>query len=115
MVDQVLELPADNEQADVERTVTSRPGTLSAIVAACFLMVGVWSGIDARPAGADTQADPMSTPPTVEEAAAQDEGLQALAWENLMTILSLEANELGRAKWDSINAARRAARFDANR
>ncbi len=116
MVDQVLELPTDNEQADVERTATSRPGTLSAIVAACFLMVGVWSGIDAGPAGADTQADPLPTlQEAAQEAAAQDEGLQALAWENLMTILSLEANELGRAKWDSINAARRAASFDANR
>ena len=115
MVDQVLELPTDNEQADVEHTATSRPEALGAIVAACFLMVGVWSGIDARTSGADTQADPMPTPPPVEEAAARDEGLQALVWENLMTILSLEANQLGRAKWDSINAARRAASFDANR
>ena len=57
----------------------------------------------------------MPTPPPVEEAAARDEGLQALVWENLMTILSLEANQLGRAKWDSINQARRAASFDANR
>ena len=112
MVDQVLELPTDNEQADMERTATSRSGTLSAIVAVCFLMAGVWSGIDARPAGADTQAGPL---PTLQEAAEQDEGIQALAWESLMTILSLEANELGRAKWDSINAARRAASFDANR
>ncbi len=115
MADQILELSTDNEQADVERTAVSRPGTLSAIVCACFLMIGLSSAIDARLAGAATQADTMPITPTVEEAAAQDEGLRALAWENLMTILSLEANELGRAKWDSINAARRAESFDANR
>ena len=114
MVDQALELSTDNEQAAVERTAISRPGTLSAIVCACFLMVGLWSAINARLAGAATQADTMPTPPTVEEAAAQDEGLRAFIWENMMTILSLEANELGRAKWDSINAARRVGSFDAN-
>ena len=54
----------------------------------------------------------MPTPPNVEEAAARDEGLRALAWENVMTVLSLKADQLGRARWDSINAARRAAGLD---
>ncbi len=115
MADQIFALSPDNEQADVERTPVSRPGTLSAIVCGCFLMVGLSSTINARLAGADAKPDTMPTPLTLEEAAVQDKGLRALAWENVMTILSLEANQLGRAKWDSINAARRAETFDANR
>ena len=114
MVDLHSESPADTERAGVGSTAGAPSGTLSAFLAGGFLVAGLWSAVDARIAGATTQADTIPTPPTVEEAAVQDEGLQALAWENLMTSLSLEANELGRAKWDSINAARRAASFDAN-
>ena len=72
------------------------------------------TAVDSRLAEAAIQADTVPTPTTLEEAALQDEGMRALAWENLMTILSLEANQLGRAKWDSINAARRAASFEEN-
>ena len=114
MVDHVLELSKDSKRTHLGLTPIVWLRTMSTVVVAGFLVVGVWSGIDARQVGADTPADPMAIPPTVEEAALQDEGLQAFAWENLMTSLSLEANELGRAKWDSINAARRAASFDAN-
>ncbi len=102
------ESPLDTERAGVGSTDGPPNRTLSAFLAGGFLLVGLWSAVDGRFAEAATQADAMPAPLNVEEAAARDEGLRALAWENLMTVLSLEANELGRARWDSINAARRA-------
>ena len=104
----------DTERTGLGSTAGPPNRTLSAFLAGGFLLVGLWSAVDGRLAETVNQADTVPTPPTLEEAALQDQGMRALAWENLMTILRLEANQLGRAKWDSINAARRAASFEEN-